>query len=298
MNIIEVENLKKSYGEIKAVKGISFTVEEGSLFAFLGVNGAGKSTTINILCSITRKDEGTVKICGYDLANEKYKESIGVVFQGSVLDKKLTVYENLVSRACYYNLHGEKLKARLEELSKLMDLDCIMKQKYENLSGGQRRRVDIARALLNQPKILFLDEPTTGLDPQSRIMVWKVINDLRRETNLTVFLTTHYMEETVDADKVVIIDNGEIVASDTPHNLKEQFTYNYIKVYKEKDENFERSIKDFEYKGDAYYIKFEQSKEVIDFIIARKDELEDFEVIKGDMDDVFLTVTGKKLMGQ
>lgn len=296
MDVIEVKNLSKSYGELKAVDNISFSVNEGELFAFLGVNGAGKSTTINMICNITKPDSGDIKICGADINSIEAKKSIGVVFQGSVLDDRLTVLENLKSRAAFYNLSKEYVKERIEYLDKLFDLDEIINKKYKNLSGGQRRRVDIARALIHDPKILFLDEPTTGLDPKSRIMVWNVIDNLRKNANLTVFLTTHYMEETKDANRVVIIDHGHILVNDTPINLKEKYTKNYLKVYTEKNDNLEARFNKYDYKTNAYYIPFDDSKEVISFIEKNKDILNDFEVIKGDMDDVFLNVTGKELL--
>lgn len=295
MNVIEVNNLSKSYSELKAVDNISFNVHEGELFAFLGVNGAGKSTTINMICNITKPDSGEIKICGNDINNIESKKQIGVVFQGSVLDDRLTVLENLKSRAAYYNLDKDYIKERIYYLTKIFELDEILNKKYKNLSGGQRRRVDIARALIHKPSILFLDEPTTGLDPKSRIMVWKVIDELRKTANLTVFLTTHYMEETKDANRVVIIDHGHILVNDTPINLKEKYTSNYLKIYIEKNIETEKRFDKFDYKTNAYYIPFDNSEDVIKFIEKNKDILTDFEVIKGDMDDVFLNVTGREL---
>ena len=295
MNVIEVNNLSKSYGTLKAVDNISFNVKEGELFAFLGVNGAGKSTTINMICSITKPDSGEIKICEKDSNNIEAKKEIGVVFQGSVLDDRLTVLENLKSRAAYYNLDSNYVKERIDYLTKLLDLSEILNKKYKTLSGGLKRRCDIARALIHNPKILFLDEPTTGLDPKSRIMVWKVIDDLRKSANLTVFLTTHYMEETKDANRVVIIDHGHILVNDTPINLKEKYTKNYLKIYVEKNIEIENRFNSFEYKTNAYYIPFDDSREIISFIENNKDILNDFEVIKGDMDDVFLNVTGREL---
>lgn len=295
MNVIEVNNLSKSYGDLKAVDNISFNVEEGELFAFLGVNGAGKSTTINMICNITKPDNGDIKICGNDISDIKSKEAIGVVFQGSVLDDRLTVLENLKSRAAYYNLDRNYIKERIEYLTNLFELKEILNKKYKTLSGGLKRRVDIARALIHNPSILFLDEPTTGLDPKSRIMVWNVINELRKNAKLTVFLTTHYMEETKDANRVVIIDHGHILVNDTPVNLKEKYTSNYLKIYSEINEEIENRLDSFDYKTNAYYIPFDSSNEVIEFIENNKDILTDFEVIKGDMDDVFLNVTGKEL---
>lgn len=295
MNVIEVKNLSKSYGDLKAVDNISFEVYEGELFAFLGVNGAGKSTTINMICNIIKPDSGEIKICGESILNSESKRQIGVVFQGSVLDDRLTVLENLKSRAACYELDKNYIKERIDYLTNILDLSEILNKKYKSLSGGQRRRADIARALIHNPKILFLDEPTTGLDPKSRIMVWKVIDDLRKNNNLTVFLTTHYMEETKDANRVVIIDHGHILVSDSPINLKEKFTKNYLKIYIDKNIDIENRFNEFEYKTNAYYIPFDKSEDVIKFIENNKDILSDFEVIKGDMDDVFLKVTGKEL---
>ena len=297
--IIEVENLVKNYKDVEAVKNISFSVEEGSFFAFLGINGAGKSTTINILCTVLEKTSGKVRIGGYDLDTHKskIKDLIGIVFQGSVLDKQLTVKENLVSRAAYYGFGKKEIQSRIEELSEIFELDEIMNRRYAKLSGGQRRRVDIARALINRPRILFLDEPTTGLDPKTRIQVWNIIHNLRKETGLTVFLTTHYMEETIDCDNVVIIDSGKIVANDTPHNLKSRFAHNRLVWYSQPSSDAENLLKteklEYEYVGDAYKIKIDNIQTATQLI--RKYNFTDYEVIKGNMDDVFLKVTGKRL---
>lgn len=303
MNIIEVEGLKKSYGEIKAVDDISFSVERGSLFAFLGVNGAGKSTTINILCSTLKKDAGKVTIGGFDLdtQNAKVKTLIGNLFQGSVLDNRLTVEENLRVRASL-NMVGKKdFVQNLNELAEALKFSDILKRKFSTLSGGQKRRIDIARALISKPEILFLDEPTTGLDPSSRVFIWQFINKLREENKLTIFLTTHYMEETVNADKVTIIDSGKISAAGTPHELKNKFSSDYIKMYLDRTNETDGILieggYEFTYTGSAYSIKIGDSVEAKKFIEKYDSLLKDFEVIKGDMDDVFLNVTGKKLQG-
>ncbi|MGM9680583.1 MAG: ABC transporter ATP-binding protein, partial [Eubacteriales bacterium] len=207
-NIIEINHLCKSYGEIKAVQDLSFRVKEGELFAFLGINGAGKSTTINIICGQLAKDSGSVRISGSDLDrdSDSIKRSLGVVFQNSVLDKSLTVRDNLESRAALYGIFGKAFRTRLSELADLLDFGDLLGRSVGKLSGGQRRRIDIARALLHDPRILILDEPTTGLDPQTRKLLWDAIASLRRERHMTVFLTTHYMEEAADADYVVILD--------------------------------------------------------------------------------------------
>ena len=298
--IIEVKNLVKNYNDVKAVRDISFSVNKGEFFAFLGVNGAGKSTTINILCTVLEKTSGKITIGGYDLDTQKnkIKNLIGIVFQNSVLDKQLTVKENLVSRASYYGYSKKEIKERIAELTKIFELEEILNRKYAKLSGGQRRRVDIARALINKPEILFLDEPTTGLDPMTRSKVWEIIHTLRRETGLTVFLTTHYMDETADCDNVVVIDSGEISANDSPNMLKMQYAHNNLIWYTEKSKSAENLLKSenlkFEYIADAYKIKL-KNIETATQLIRKYDEISDYEVIKGNMDDVFLNVTGKRL---
>ena len=299
-NIIEVKNLVKNYKDVKAVQNISFDVEEGSFFAFLGINGAGKSTTINILCTVLEKTSGKMTIGGYDLdtQREQIKDLIGIVFQGSVLDKQLTVKENLISRASYYGFSKQETKKRIESLKKTFELNEIMDRRYEKLSGGQKRRVDIARALINRPKILFLDEPTTGLDPMTRVKVWQIIHNLRKQTGLTVFLTTHYMEETALCDRVVIIDSGKIAACDTPHNLKQRFASNRLIWYTEENSSNEKLLTDngleFEYSFDSYKIKIDKPAKATE-LLRNYHQIDDYELIKGNMDDVFLNVTGKRL---
>ena len=233
--IIEISHLSKSYGDIKAVNDLSFSVYHGELFAFLGVNGAGKSTTISIMCGQIKKDSGKIVICGKDTEKNfnNVSSDIGVVFQNSVLDKALSVKDNLRSRAALYGITGKEFKKRLDELSELLGFEDILNRTVGKLSGGQRRRIDIARALLHNPKILILDEPTTGLDPQTRQLLWSVITMLRKTQGLTVFLTTHYMEESADSDYVVILDAGQISAEGTPLELKNKYTGDFITLYGE-----------------------------------------------------------------
>lgn len=300
MKMIEVDRLVKNYKEVEAVKGISFDVEEGAFFAFLGVNGAGKSTTINVLCTVLEKTSGSVKIGGYDLdtEREKIKSMIGIVFQNSVLDKQLTVRENLESRAAYYGLNKKEIKTRVSQISEMLELGEILNRRYSRLSGGQRRRVDIARALINRPKLLFLDEPTTGLDPMTRVKVWEIIHRLRRDTGLTVFLTTHYMEETVDCDDVIILDSGTIAARGTPHQLKERYAKNRLIWYTSQDAEKDAQLSGeglrWEYSVDSYKIEIDEIHKATD-LLRRYVNISDYEFIKGNMDDVFLTVTGKRL---
>ena len=298
-NIIEIKGLNKSFGDVTAVKDLSFCVRRGELFAFLGVNGAGKSTTINIICSQLSKDSGYVAINGEDLdsGNGKSKECMGVVFQSSVLDMPLSVYDNLQSRAALYGIVGEAFKKRLSELCALLDLDELLKRPVGKLSGGQRRRVDIARALLHCPKILILDEPTTGLDPQTRKKLWDVIYTLRREENMTVFLTTHYMEEAADADYVVIIDGGSLCASGTPLELKNRHTGDFITLYGVNEAAVQTLGLPYEKLRDAFRISIPHTSHGARLAAQTPDLFVDFEITKGKMDDVFLNVTGKKLIG-
>jgi len=298
-NIIEIEHLSKSFKEVKAVSDLSFCVKEGELFAFLGINGAGKSTTINILCGQLDRDGGKVSVCGNDpaLESDAVRSKIGVVFQNSVLDKDLNVYENLKSRAALYGIYGEAFEKRLAELSELLDFKDLLKRTLGKLSGGQRRRIDIARALLHDPKILILDEPTTGLDPQTRSILWSVISDLRKKENMTVFLTTHYMEEAADADYVVIIDGGKISAKGTPLELKNTYTGDYITVYGATEEQIKMLGAPYKNIRDAYKVFVPDTKAATSLILKYPEVFYDYEITKGKMDDVFLAVTGKKLSG-
>ena len=297
--ILEVKHLKKSFGDLNAVNDLSFHVNEGELFAFLGVNGAGKSTTINIICGQLIKDDGKVLVDGKDIEKNEteVKKEIGVVFQNSVLDKKLSVKDNLENRAALYNIHGEAFKKRLEELATLLNFKDLLKRKIEKLSGGQRRRIDIARALLHQPKILILDEPTTGLDPQTRKLLWDVFNELRTKEKMTIFLTTHYMEESSDADYVVIIDSGKKIAEGTPLELKNQYTGDFITIYNVSEEDVKNLNLPYIKIHDAYRVQVKNTLEASELIRKFPKLFTDFEVTKGKMDDVFLSITGKKLEG-
>lgn len=295
--IIKIENLNKSFKNVKAVQNLSFKVKEGELFAFLGENGAGKSTTINIMCGQLAKDSGTIIIDNDNLDTDKdaIRRKIGVVFQNSVLDSALTVYENLESRASLYGIVKKDFKKRLSELTELLDIQDIMQRTVGKLSGGQRRKIDIARALINKPKILILDEPTTGLDPQTRKIIWSVIFNLRKEEKMTVFLTTHYMEETLEANYVVILDDGKIAAQGTPHELRNKYTKDYISLYGVEEKIIQELNLDYEKKRDCFCIKIKNPQEATKLIIAHPELFNDYEITKGKMDDVFLAITGKNL---
>ena len=300
--ILEVTNLSKSYNEIVAVNNISFSVNKGSLFSFLGVNGAGKSTTINIICSIINKDNGKVIVDGLDLDSDaqKIKSLLGVVFQTSVLDERLSVKDNLIFRSSFYPLSKDKLKENLNNVIKLLELEPILDRPIKNLSGGQKRRIDIARAIIHSPKFLILDEPTTGLDPQTRKTVWSILDKIRKETGMTIFLTTHYLEESDNASDVVIMDKGVIKTSGTPNELKNKYSSDMIIAYKEKDEDFEKELNkeklnfDFNSELSKYTIKVKDTAKC-KYIIKKLDKyLDDIEIKKGNMDDVFLNITGRK----
>lgn len=297
--IIQISHLNKSFKDVKAVQDLSFNVKEGEFFAFLGVNGAGKSTTINIMCGQLPKDNGKIYIDGIDIDEkvDEIKEKIGVVFQNSVLDPQLTVYDNLKCRASLYGIYDNNFQSRLNELSNLLNFENLLNKTVSKLSGGQRRRIDIARALLHKPKILILDEPTTGLDPQTRQTLWNVISALRKKDNMTVLLTTHYMEEAADADYIVIIDNGKISSEGTPLELKNKHTNDYITIYNTEEILINSLGYKYEKIRDAYRLYIPNTKVATDLIIKNPNIFVDYEITKGKMDDVFLAVTGKALEG-
>ncbi len=298
-NIIEIEHLDKSFQDVHAVNDLSLCVKEGELFAFLGVNGAGKSTTISIMCGMLAKDSGKVFIDGKDVDKDMraIAKELGVVFQNTVLDEKLSVKDNLTSRASLYGITGKEAKDRIVELAELLDFKDIMNRTFGKLSGGQKRRVDVARALLHKPKILILDEPTTGLDPEARKTLWNVVTSLRKNENMTVFLTTHYMEEAADADYVVILDSGKIAAKGTPLELKNEYTGDFVTVYNADESAIKALGLPCENIRDAVRIAVKDTSEARDIILANPELFSDFEITKGKMDDVFLAVTGKKLEG-
>ena len=298
-HIIEIEHLNKRFAEVQAVRDLSFHVRPGELFAFLGVNGAGKSTTISILCGQLAKDSGSVRVCGESIDQNMphIARKLGVVFQNSVLDGALSVRDNLRSRAALYGITGAAFKARLAELAELLDFSGLLNRTLGKLSGGQRRRIDIARALLHRPEILILDEPTTGLDPQTRKLLWDVVQELRRRETLTVFLTTHYMEEAADADYVVILDSGAIAAEGTPLDLKNAYTGDFITLYGVDAEALRPLGLPCEALRGAVRLAVPDTAAATRLIVEHPELFTDYEITKGKMDDVFLAVTGKKLTG-
>ena len=296
-NIIEIKNLDKSFREVHAVNDLSLKVKEGELFAFLGVNGAGKSTTISIMCGTLPKDGGEVIIDGknVDTDMKEITKELGVVFQTSVLDAKLSVKDNLLSRASLYGIMGAEAKQRIKELASLLNFTDLLNRTLEKLSGGQRRRIDVARALLHRPRILSLDEPRTGLDREARKTLWQVISVLRNQYDMTVFLTTHYMEAAADADYVVILDNGKIAAEGTPLQLKNEFTGDFITLYHANENDIKNLGLPYEIIKDACRVAVKNTEEARNLIMKYPSLFTDFEITKGKMDDVFLSVTCKKL---
>lgn len=297
-HIINVSNLTKNYGNVKAVKGVDFHVNEGELFAFLGPNGAGKTTTIDIICTLLKPDRGTVIVNGYTLGkqDDKIRKNIGVVFQDSILDNLLTVKENLYTRGSFYGLSKKELSVAVEKAARAAGVESFYNRLYGKLSGGQRRRADIARALVNTPKILFLDEPTTGLDPQTRKSVWDTIRNLQKGTGMTVFLTTHYMEEATKADYVAIIDNGQISAKGTPSELRAKYSTDTLRLIPKDSERLtiflnKQNIK-FIISGGAFIILISNTLDALPLVNNAESLISGFEVISGSMDDAFVKITG------
>ncbi len=301
-HIIEVTDLKKHYGSVRAVDGISFYVETGKLFAFLGPNGAGKSTTIDMICTFLRPDAGNAVVDGFALGEKdnEIRHSIGAVFQDSLLDSLLTVRENLKTRGSLYGIKGQELDEAVKKAAESVGITDLLDRRYGKLSGGQRRRADIARALVNTPKVLFLDEPTTGLDPQTRKSVWDTVKKLQEDTGMTIFLTTHYMEEAAEADFVIIIDNGKIAAKGTPSELKEKYSSDVIVMRAGKEDRLlVEKLKSLglEYAKTANLItvKIPDTLAAIPILDSCRDYITGFEVMTGTMDDAFIGITGKEI---
>lgn len=296
-SIIQIDRLSKHYDRLIAVDDISFTVRQGELFAFLGTNGAGKSTTINMICTLLPKTSGSIVVDGFDVDEDsaKVRGRLGVVFQDNVLDDLLTVADNLNTRARFQGLHGKMLGDRMAQLRSAFALSDIWKRPFGKLSGGQKRKCEIARAILGRPEILILDEPTTGLDPQTRAAIWEFIRELQAEQGVTVFLTTHYMEEAAAADNVVILEKGRICAEGTPDALKSRYGKDTLKLrYRDLSGSIAK-LQAMGYapklKADYLALPVESSREALK-IVNSLDDFLDFELIKGSMDDVFLAVTG------
>ncbi len=304
-SVIMVEGLCKEFGDIKAVKGIDFQVRKGELFGFLGVNGAGKSTTINMLCTVLKPTAGRAYICGLEIGknDEEIRKKIGVVYQNNCLDERLTVKENLFIRGALYEGNKKRLNEDIERVCEVLRLQEVFNRRFGKLSGGWKRRCEIARALLHAPEILFLDEPTTGLDPSTRKIVWESIGRLRKEENMTIFLTTHYMEEAARASHIAIIDEGEIKEYGTPFLLKENYANDKLKLLPKngKEDLLKEYLQQqgivYKQQEEIWQIGVKDSMSAIPMLNQVSALIEGFEVVQGSMDDVFLNVTGRKLEG-
>ena len=297
--IIEVEGLSKSFGKFHAVADISFYVEKGSLFSFLGTNGAGKSTTISIMLTLLKQSEGKVKINGFTVGKQDHKirQEIGVVFQDSFLDPLLTVDENLNIRGSFYGMSKAERSEAVKRVITVTDLASFKDRPYGQLSGGERRRTDIARALIHNPTILIMDEPTTGLDSYSRKSIWKTILQLQKETEMTVFLTTHYIEEAANSDYVVVMNEGQIVAKGTPEQLKNDYTSDRLLIstsdVKVMGEVLNRNHFEFKVVKSIFELPLVETIDAIPILSKFADLITSFEVQKSSLDDVFLAITGK-----
>ena len=304
LEVIQVKNLKKRYKHITALDGISFSVKRGEIFGFLGPNGAGKTTTINILCTLALPDSGLAYVNGYHVVNQPnlVRKSIGLVFQETTLDNHLTAEENLYLHAMLYGVSRKNFIKRKREILKLCELWNKRKMKVETFSGGMKRRLELVRALIHWPQILFLDEPTVGLDPQTRKKIWDYIFTVRNKKNTTIFLTTQYLNEAERCDKIAIIDHGNIVAIDTPKNLKRMIGGDII-IFK--TENNKQAEKEFRKKFPEYPIKWigKELKIEIDngdkflpiLVKAISPHITSMQLRQPTLEDVFLEITGRKI---
>lgn len=301
MDAIQISHLKKYYSDIKAVDDISFSVKKGDLFGLLGVNGAGKSTTIHILCTLLKATAGTVKICDYDALKEAdaIRNKIGVVFQNNTLDDYLTVKENLLMRGFLYEKDLKTVQKNLYEIAEILNIQNLLSRPFRKLSGGQKRRCEIARALMNTPEILFLDEPSTGLDPQTRKLMWDCLESLRLKRRMTIFLTTHYMEEASMAQQLCIIDAGKIIASGSPSQLKNKYASDTLKIYTDKITPLNRELAALSLASyrlpNGIAIPLSTTKDALHIMPRITTPYDGIEIIQGSMDDAFIQITGKKL---
>lgn len=295
-NLINIQGLTKKYQQKEVVSSLDLKVEKGSLFAFLGPNGAGKSTTINMISTAIKPTSGSIFVDGLEVGkeNSKIRQKIGIVFQDNVLDDLLTVEENLLFWGKIYSVSKNELNKQLDFLENLLHLTDILKQRFGTLSGGQKRRAEIARAIIHRPLLLILDEPTTGLDPKTRVQVWQTITYLREKLGMTVFLTTHYMEEAAEADKIAVINHGELIALGTPNQLRNKYSRDSLNLYKTslEDLKIECEKRKLGYTEGIDFIRIQvrDTDEALHLLNELNNLYQSFEVRKGNLDDVFLAL--------
>jgi len=303
MPIISVESLVKKFGAITAVNDISFGVEEGTIFGFLGPNGAGKTTTISILCTLLSPTSGSASIAGHDCMKEPedVRKAIGIVFQDTTLDKDLTAYENLIFHAYLYNVGKDVMKERVDNSLKFVDLYERKDDLVKKFSGGMRRRLEVARGLIHRPRVLFLDEPTLGLDPQSRANLWEFIVQLPKEHGVTIFMTTHYMEEAEVCDRIAIIDNGKIIAMGTPDELKSTIGGDVVSITTTDNDGARAQIEKLFHmavseKENVLYMTCSSGETCIpDLIRTLREKVLSVRIQRPTLNDVFLRLTGKTI---
>lgn len=301
MPIIQVNNLSKQFKSLVAVDNISFTVNEGEVFGFLGPNGAGKTTTINILCTLLSATGGVTSIAGYDCAKnpDEVRAAIGIIFQDTTLDTGLTAYENLKFHAYLYNLDRALTERRIDEMLEVVQLADRKHDLIKNFSGGMKRRLEIARGLLHYPRVLFLDEPTIGLDPQTRNTIWDFINTLREKEKITVFMTTHYMEEAENCDRIAIIDHGKIITEGTPAKLKSVVRGDIIRLVTSDNQRAIRELREqfnliAQEENGGLLLETERGEELVPKLIhALPMETRSVSIQKPTLNDVFLKLTGR-----
>lgn len=303
MPIIEVKNLSKHFGAIAAIRDVSFDVEEGTIFGFLGPNGAGKTTTINILCTLINPTSGSAAIAGYDCTGDSsiVRKSIGIVFQDTTLDRDLTAYENLMLHAYLYNLKKSEMKDRIHDALHFVGLYDRKDDTIKKFSGGMKRRLEVARSMIHRPRILFLDEPTLGLDPQTRANLWEYIVDLPKKHNVTIFMTTHYMDEAEVCDRIAIIDRGSIIAGGTPEELKKTVggdvihikTSDNARARDELEQHFGLEVS--EENGELYFTSSRGDACIPEIIQTLGKTVHSVRLQRPTLNDVFLNMTGKKI---
>jgi len=298
--MIEVNDLRKAFGDVEAVRGVSFSVAAGEVFGFLGPNGAGKTTTINMLCTLMKPTGGSATVAGHDVARERddVRRHIGLVFQDPTLDVHLTAEQNLRLHAELYGVRSELVEPRLRQVLEMVGLCDRRGGEVKTFSGGMRRRLEIARGLMHSPRVLFLDEPTIGLDPQTRSSIWRYIHELRDREQITIFMTTHYMDEAEFCDRIAIMDQGQIVALDTPAALKAQVGADRIKIETEDDEAALAALAPYDAArsegGIAFFVA--EGAQFVPRLFTELDvPITSVSVSRPSLDDVFMSFTGKTI---